>query len=409
MTPNPRRLILRGLGQIERDDTAVSQAVLRTLLDGPDAKSLDDRDRGFITECFYGILRWRLRLDTTIGHFAKKGVPSDPELANLLRLGVYQLLFLDRVPSHAAIHTTVNLTKRTRGASVGRFVNAILRSVDRERWQPDDLAALWGHPKWMVARMKREEKGDMSRVEQRLEANMSAAPTMLRLHPSTSIDAISGSLPSSHVPHHVVLPHSGGEILAGIRAGKWLPQDESSARVVQYLDPQPGDRILELCAGRGVKTTQLADAVGPSGLVVSVDVSASRLVENQRLLKRWAPGVPVYSLAADATELLPLDPELRFDRILIDAPCSGLGVIRRRPETLWRRQEEDIQTLASIQRKLVANVSSWLKPGGHCVYAVCTTTAEETTDIVGHCSVASFNTSVEKGSADGFYAARLAL
>ena len=238
---------------------------------------------------------------------------------------------------------------------------------------------------------------------------MSAAPTMLRLHPSTSIDAISGSLPSSHVPHHVVLPQSGAEILAGIRAGKWLPQDESSARVVQYLDPQPGDRILELCAGRGVKTTQLADAVGPSGLVVSVDVSASRLVENQRLLKRWAPGVPVYSFAADATELLPLDPELRFDRILIDAPCSGLGVIRRRPETLWRRQEEDIPTLASIQRKLVANVSPWLKPGGHCVYAVCTTTAEETTDIVGHCSVASFTTSVEKGSADGFYAARLAL
>ena len=238
---------------------------------------------------------------------------------------------------------------------------------------------------------------------------MSVAPTMLRLHPSTSFDGIPGATPSSHVPHHVVLSHSGAEILAGIRAGKWLPQDESSARVVQYLDPQPGERILELCAGRGVKTTQLADAVGPSGLVVSVDISASRLGENQRLLKRWAPDVAVYSLAADATQPLPLDPGLRFDRILIDAPCSGLGVIRRRPETLWRRKEEDIQILAGIQRKLITAVSSWLKPDGHCVYAVCTTTAEETTEIVGHCTVDSFQTSVEKGSADGFYVARLAL
>jgi len=409
MTPNPRRLILRGLGQVERDATAVSQAVLRTLLDGPDAKNLDERDRAFITECFYGTLRWRLRLDATISNFAKKGVPSDPELANLLRLGIYQLILLDRVPSHAAINTTVNLAKRIRGASVGRFVNAILRSVDREHWVPEDLAARWGHPTWMVDRMSVEEQGDMSRVERRLEANMSAPPVMLRLHPSLDRHQLEGATPSAHVPGHVTLSRSGESIMRGIRQGKWLPQDEASARVVHFLDPQPGDRVLELCAGRGIKTTQLADAVGSKGLIVSVDTSRGRLIENRRLVSRWAPDVPAHAVVADATQPLPLDSDVRFDRILIDAPCSGLGVIRRRPETLWRRKPQDVTDLSRIQGQLIALASSWLKPGGHCVYAVCTTTTEETIEVVKTRATESFHTVVEKGSADGFYVAKLAL
>ena len=407
--PNPRRLIIRALAQMERNPAAVSQSILRTLLDGPDARSIEDRDRGLITECFYGVLRWRLRLDGLVARHAKKGVPSDPELANILRLGIYQLLFLDRVPAHAAINTAVSLAKKTRGERVARFVNGVLRTIDRERDEPSDLGERWGHPAWMVARFRQEASADESVLEARLRANMTSPPLTLRLHPSEKADAIPGSRPSTHLPHVVVVEKHAAFLRDGIRSGRWLPQDEASARVVHFLDPQPGDRVLELCAGRGVKTTQLADAVGPTGLVVSVDLSPGRLREARRLLARWAPTVPVHFLVADATKTLPLDPTVRFDRILIDAPCTGLGVIRRRPEIVWRRQESDVSVMAGVQHQLIEQACQWLVPGGDVVYSVCTTTPEETTHVVGDRVTDVLQTTPGTDDSDGFYAAKLSL
>ncbi len=154
-----------------------------------------------------------------------------------------------------------------------------------------------------------------------------------------------------------------------------------------------------------MKSTQVADAIGPMGRLVSLDLSWGKLAEAKRLLARWAPDVPHAAICADASVPLPLDPDLRFDRVLIDAPCSGLGVIRRRPETLWRRRPSDIATLAALQRAILAIGRARLKPGGALVYAVCTTTPEETTDVLT--GPDGFRTTPEDDGVDGFYAVRI--
>jgi 16S rRNA (cytosine967-C5)-methyltransferase len=401
--PNPRRLVIRGLARLERSPETMAQATLRTLLDGPDAKQLDPRDRGLVTECFYGILRWRLQLDAVIASRAKKGVPKDPELANLLRLGIFQLLHLDRVPERAAVHTTVSLARKMRGDRVGGFVNGVLRGVLRDRPTFETPAERWAHPQWMVDRF-RAEVGDDA-LESRLKANMTPAPVTIRI-------CAGGEPPEGSVPTATagVFNYEGDNriLRSGFRSGAWLPQDEASARVAGLLDAQPGQRVLELCAGRGMKSSQLAEIIGESGLLVSSDRSGSKLAEALRLTERWAPKTPHFAFAADASAPLPLHPDTRFDRILIDAPCSGLGVIRRRPETLWNRRPEDVSGLAQLQRGILGEAMRWLAPGGQLVYAVCTTTPEETTEhLVGRTVTESFVTRPEVDGCDGFFAARI--
>lgn len=366
----------------------MAQGILRGLLDAPDARGLDPRDRALVTELFYGVLRWRLRLDAVISRFAKKGVPSDPELANILRMGTFQLLLLDRIPARAAIHSSVSMARKIRGDHVGRFVNGVLRTVDRERPEPADLAERWAHPQWLVERF-RAEVGEQH-LEARLEANMTRAPMDLRLHPDE--------------PGPV--PEDAKAMREGIRNGRWIPQDRASQAVVELLAPAPGERVLELCGGRGVKTTQLASAIGPNGFLVGLDASAPRLAEARRLLQGWCPQVPLHLICADVTRPLPIDPSLRFDRILVDAPCSGLGVIRRRPETLWRRQPGDIAVLAGMQRAMLTEAERWLAPGGTLVYAVCTTTPEETTAVVADRPVIrTVATTPDVNGTDGFFSA----
>ena len=366
---------------------------------------MDGRDRALCTECFYGVLRWRLRLDAIIARTAPRGVPSDPELANVLRLGLYQLLVLDRVPERAAVHSTVSLARGLRGPRVAGFVNGLLRRVAREPPEPATLAERWGHPEWMVARF-REELRDEAALEARLRANMAPPPMTVRLHPSTPPAEVPGT-PSAHQPEVIRTDLGTSEVRQGVRDGRWLPQDEASARVVATLAPAAGERVLELCAERGVEASQIATAIGPTGRLVAVDASAPRLAECARLLARWAPEVRVALLAADATHRLPLRDDLRFDAVLVDAPCSGLGVIRRRPETLWRRRPEDVAALAAIQRKILAEAERWLAPGGRLVYAVCTTTPEETRDVVGDRAETVVETRPERDEGDGFFIARM--
>ena len=416
MPVNPRRLVVRGLARLERTPGAAGQSILRHLLDGPDARELDVRDRSLITSCFYGVLRWRIRLDSHIAAHARKGVPSDPELANILRLGVFQLLFLDRVPARAAVHTSVSLARKLRGQAVGKFVNGVLRSIDRHREPPSDLATRYGHPAWMVERLQ-EHLGDT--VEARLKANMTPPPVHLRVHPNAKhkTDDLTAT---THPDVYIASAEETGSrmIRQGIREGLWLPQDRASVEVCDLLaiDTTRLD-MLELCCGRGVKTTRFLEKrqqMGTQGHYIAVDASLPRLHEANRLCDRWLPAHDAVFIAADASAALPIDPEIQFDRIIIDAPCSGLGVIRRRPEILWRRSPDDIATLAALQRDIVHQAAARLRPGGQLVYAVCTRTPEETTSVVQDLASTSdlhiereVDFSPEVDGCDGFYAARM--
>ncbi len=396
--------------RIDKDGVPL-QAALRSALDAPDARGLEDRDRGLATECVYGTCRRRLWLDRVLAERIPRGLPSDVEVRNALRLGAFQLLLLDRVPAFAAVSTTIDLVRKVRGERVAGFVNGVLRSLERD--PPSRLHAdRWAHPEWLVSRWATEPGVDLAA---RLAANLAEPPVSLRLHPSVRSAALPGLGPTAQPAVFVVQEGlSSHTVRDWVRQGRALPQDPASARVVEWVEARPGHRVLELCAGRGVKTSQLAETLGPSDLLVAIDVSAAKLRDALRLVARWAPTVHVRALAADASQPLPLAPHVRFDRILVDAPCTGLGVLRRRPEILWRRTAGDIGVLAALQRALLTEAARWLAPDGVIIYAVCTTTPEETTQVLDHARNAlgltierAFDTTPERDGQDGFFAARL--
>lgn len=323
-SPSARAVALEVLERIE-DDGAYANLALRAALDRSD---LSTRDRGFATELVYGTTRMRRACDVAIDRFVT--TPPDPPTRRLLRLGAYQLVFAGVAP-HAAVSETVSLApRRTRG-----FVNAILRRVAASSstivW-PSPWAEL-SYPDWLAARVV-AELGETEGV---------------------------AALASMNAPPPVTVRPDG------------YVQDESSQWVAAAVDAQPAERVADVCAAPGGKATALA-ATGAA--VAASDVSASRIgliAENAARL-----GADLTVVVADATA--PAYAEASFDAVLIDAPCSGLGALRRRPDARWRIEDGDIDALVALQRSILASAATLVRPGGRLIYSVCTLTAAESVD-----------------------------
>ncbi|HVF31612.1 MAG TPA: transcription antitermination factor NusB [Acidimicrobiales bacterium] len=325
---NPRAVALQALLRI--DEGAYANLVVPALLGRSD---LDDRDRGFVTELVYGTTRMLRACDWLLERFLFREV--DPDVAAILRLGAYQLAFL-QTPPHAAVGETVALAGgRTKG-----FVNAVLRKVAAagppgpDDW-PDEATRL-SYPDWILELLI----ADLGR-----DAAIGALETMNRSAQVTTRD--------------------DGYV-----------QDESSQQVASFLGARPGERIADLCAAPGGKATLLAHA-GPD-LVAAGDVNAARtglVAENARRL-----GTDAVAPYVGDGRRPPFRPGT-FDRVLLDAPCSGLGVLRRRPDARWRISPDDVDDLVRLQRQLLAQAASLVRPGGPIVYSVCTLTDAEAVGI----------------------------
>jgi len=324
MTPSARRVALDALLRIDTDE-AYANLVLPPMLDG---SRLDERDRAFVTELVYGTTRMRRACDWVAGRFVKDPERIEPIVRNVLRLGSYQLVFL-RTPAHAAVATSVDLApERARG-----LVNAVLRKVATEpvRW-PDPPTRL-SYPDWVVAR---------------LAADLGA-------------DCALGALQQMNVAAEV-----------DERADGYM-QDRASQWVAAYVDARPGERVADLCAAPGGKATLMA---GTGAWVAAADVHPVRarlIASNATRLGTTGVG----TLIADGRR--PPHRAGTFDRVLVDAPCSGLGVLRRRPDARWHVQPEDVDALAALQRELITAAADLVRLGGTVVYAVCTLTRTETT------------------------------
>jgi 16S rRNA (cytosine967-C5)-methyltransferase len=324
MTPSARRVALDALLRIDTDE-AYANLVLPPMLDG---SRLDERDRAFVTELVYGTTRMRRACDWVAGRFVKDPERIEPIVRNVLRLGSYQLVFL-RTPAHAAVATSVDLApERARG-----LVNAVLRKVATEpvRW-PDPPTRL-SYPDWVVAR---------------LAADLGA-------------DCALGALQQMNVAAEV-----------DERADGYM-QDRASQWVAAYVDARPGERVADLCAAPGGKATLMA---GTGAWVAAADVHPVRarlIASNATRLGTTGVG----TLIADGRR--PPHRAGTFDRVLVDAPCSGLGVLRRRPDARWHVQPEDVDALAALQRELLTAAADLVRLGGTVVYAVCTLTRTETT------------------------------
>ena len=364
------------------------------------AKSLSSPDRALLTELTYGTLRWRGRLDAHLAPLLRRPLEkTDPFLKNLLRLSLYQFIFLDRIPDYAAVNEAVELTKSRAGGKAGGFVNGVLRNFLREAKQvakPDlkespinAVAEYWSHPNWLVEKWLRYFS--TTETEALLQANNQEAPLVLRtnlrhgtreglleLFQSRNIQAS----PAPWSPQGITVQSKGlVENLPGFHEGNFQVQGEASQLVAYLLDPQPGERILDACAAPGGKTTQIAELMDDRGVVVATDISAKglkRLQENAIRLRLES----IRAFQADLSKPLSRSLSQPFDRILIDAPCSGFGTLRSHPEIKWNRGEADIKRLSELQEKILVNAASNLKPGGVLVYSTCTLIDDENERVV---------------------------
>jgi len=351
-------------------------------------------DRALTHELVLGVLRWQFWLDKSIEHYAKRSVASlDLPVRLALRLGPYQLRFLTRVPAAAAVNESVKLVRSARASSAAAFVNAVLRRAIREHdFDPssgldplEKLAVATSHPVWLVQRWV--ESFGLSEADAFARANNLIAPTAFRLVKGdfegilAQLREAGGIVDRSTVAENAWRVSGATSLVRDLAAdGQIYLQDEASQLVAQTIEIKPGECVLDLCAAPGGKTTLIAQRAEDHALIVASDVSAKRLDTVLRITASQNL-TSIKSLQLDAAQPLPFKPSV-FDRILVDAPCSGTGTLRRNPEIRWRLSESDIHELATQQKLFLHNAARVLKPGGQLVYSTCSIERDENEEVI---------------------------
>ena len=394
-TANPRQAAYSILSRISKErsyaDILLDQELGRGSIQGP--------DRGLLTELVYGTLRRQGTLDHIIGQFSSIRIDRiERSVHTLLRLGIYQLFFLDRIPASAAVNETVKLSKLM-APKASAFINAVLREADRKRdylvW-PDKgkdpaawIAARHSAPKW-IAQMWLDQLGP-EEAEQLASSMCEAPPVTIRANSlKCSRDELLDRLSAENVsatpcrfsPTGIqIISHSPLTILNSHKEGLFTIQDEASQLTAHILTPLPGETVLDICAAPGGKTTCIAELMKNSGEITACDINPRRLEQVKLHANRL--GIKIISTAVmDAEEPLASVSGKHFRRVLVDAPCSGLGVLRRNPEGKWWKTPEDIKSLAELQRRILSKAASSVALDGILLYATCSTTTLENESVV---------------------------
>lgn len=357
---------------------------------------LSERDARLATEIVYGSVRMRLTLDYYLNQISKKKVEKlDTRIRNILRTGAYQILFLDRIPPSAAVNESVKLVpRRNRDRSSG-FVNAILRNLIRKQSQinfpnlkQDPVAHIstkYSHPGWMVKRWL-NRYGIESTIKF-CQINNTSPKTDLRVN---TLKISSVELQEYFAKKDIILEpgkfasdvfssKSGMQIINDpyFGAGYYYLQNESSVLVGHAVNPNPGDIIYDLCAAPGGKSTHLAQLLNNNGKIIAFDIDQERIKLIDENLTRL--GITAVDVCLGDARNIRLD---TVDKVLVDAPCSGLGVLRHKPDARWTKSEQEIFKLVTIQKQILTNAAKLVKPGGQLIYSTCSTEPEENQEII---------------------------
>ena len=349
----------------------------------------DDRDRRFARQLFLGSIRWKLRLDWIIEKFSRQSRSRlKPTVENILRMGIFQIRFLERVPNRAAVDTSVNLAKENGVSYASGYINGLLRNVARSNGKetypnPTNepirfLSVFYSHPQWLVKKWL--TRWGVELTTNLLMANNQPSRTWIRRNSLLCF-------PPTNEEDTLVEKGSDGFLFAkdpakllkseNFKNGYYQVQDPAATYAVKLLAPQPGEKILDLCSAPGGKTTQIAELMKNKGHLFATDISLQRLKKVAANSKRL--GLDIIRIAVrDGTS--PFGE--KFDRILLDVPCSGTGIIGRHADARWRKKPEQIEIHAKTQRQLLASAFSSLSPGGVLVYSTCSLESEENEDIV---------------------------
>jgi 16S rRNA (cytosine967-C5)-methyltransferase len=391
LEPTARSIAAHVIGRVLREDAFAAPVLDAALGRYPE---IDPRERALATEIAYGALRTAPFLLAEIGKHASRGIGQvDSEMRAHLLVAGYQIYFLDRVPAFAAVSEAVQLIKRARGRKVAAFANAVLRrlaeNVPKHRTELLERAVVESAAPWLRDALRRA-LGEASGGA--FLACVSAPPLCLRTRVGANRNAVIDRLSRSAPPGATIeagkasplaiVVRGGGDPrrLDGYDRGEVVIQEEGAQMVALALGARPGETVLDACAGRGNKTSLLAEAVGPGGAVDAADLHDQKLARLREELGRLGLS-PRATFAVDWSVGRGRAKE-GYDRVLVDAPCSGLGTLRRRPEIALRRKPEDLERLAALQLQIVLTAAALARPGGTVVYAVCSVLREEAEEVM---------------------------
>ncbi len=364
-----------------------------------EAGRFKDVDRAFITELVYGTIKWKLTLDHYIEQFSSVKLKKlSPWILNILRMGAYQLFYTDRVPPSAACNESVKLAKRYGHKASGGFVNAVLRNMarsperlklpDRERNLAEHLSIKYSHPGWMVKEWL--DRFGEEFTEKLLDSNNRAPDLVVRVNTlKTDRDGLMEALrqegleveEGKYAAEAVIIKNTVSVArLKAFKEGLFQVQDESSMLVAHILDPRPGELVMDACSAPGGKATHIAQLMNNEGTVIARDIHEHKI----SIIEENASRLGINIIKAEIFDAEDTDETYigKADRVLVDAPCTGLGIIRRKPDIKWTRSIEDRDEIVRLQMKILDAASRHVRPGGVLVYSTCTIEPRENQDVV---------------------------
>ena len=399
MIDKTREIALKSLYRIDKNE-GYSNIVLNDEIK-QNREKLDNKDIGLISEIVYGVTTWRLTLDEIIKKYSKiKLKKISPWILNILRMGIYQIIFLDKIPKSAAVNESVNLAKRYGHSSSSNFVNAVLRKVEKKDYEEffeikDDIERISktnSMPEWIIKELLKNN--NIKDVEQICKNSNIKPKTTIRVNRlKTTKEELINMLEKEEIEYSNVNKEDNLaedflilnkvkniENLDLFKEGFFTIQDISAGLTAKILNPKQGENVLDACSAPGGKTTYIAELMKNSGNIEAWDIHEHRT----KLVEKNAQRLGIKIIDTYVKDATKYDETLneKFDKILLDVPCLGIGVIKRKPDIKWQRKVEDIQEITEIQKTILNNCSKYLKKEGDLVYSTCSIFKEENENII---------------------------
>lgn len=394
MIDKTREIALKILYKINVEDAYSNIALDETIKQN--RKIIDERDIGLISEIVYGVTTWKLTLDVIINKYSKLKLKKiSPWILNILRMGIYQIIFLDKIPKSAAVNESVNLAKRYGHKSSSNFVNAILRKVEKkdyeELFESENkvvrISKTTSMPVWIIEELLKDK--NIKEVEKicndsNLKPKVSIRINNLKTSKKELIEKFEEedlSVKDGIIDDFLILNKAKNiENLESFKSGLFTIQDEAAGLIPIILNPSERDKVLDACSAPGGKTTYLAEIMKNRGEIEAWDIYEHRL----KLVEENAKRLGIKNIKTKENDASIFNEKYKesFDKILLDVPCLGIGVLKRKPDIKWKRNKEDIKNIIEIQEKILQNCSNYLKIGGEIVYSTCSILSDENENII---------------------------
>ena len=391
-----REVALKALYKIDKEEAYSNIALDEIIKENKNKNKLDNRDIGFISEIVYGVTSWKLTIDEIIKKYSKIRLKKiSPWILNILRMTIYQIIFLDKVPKSAAVNEGVNLAKRYGHRGSSNFANAILRQVDKKDYETffeiedpiERISKTTSMPIWIVEKLTKENT--IEKVEEICKASNIKPKVTIRVNKlKTTIQYLEQKLKEREITFKegiledfLILDKAKNiENLDLFQDGYFTIQDEGAGLIAKILDPKSKEFVLDACSSPGGKTTYMAELMQNEGKIIACDLHEHRVKLVEENAKRL--GITIIETRCADASIYNEKYKEKFDKILLDVPCLGIGVLKRKPDIKWKRKPEDITEITRIQQNILETCSKYLKPKGEIIYSTCSIFSEENEKII---------------------------